>query len=287
MVYIPSCYLYIYLFTYLLIIRPFLGEERELFLHCGCILPSEDKRLHLPEFGMPVTISVMAFPDLFQRPDLSQCNGCMFKLFYPSIWVVCYRRLYSRSNSIQWRTRHSRNWESVVVAQAELALQPKNSTRRNMPPILSDHHKRWSPSQGLNESFNLWTFDEGGSQSKGRVQEYGVKDGKRGAGWWVSVGLWRTWIWCKWFRREGGDFRGLAGTELIFFTAVHKVLCLGFVTPTASTADCADCCQAVLSQGQGFLCSSGCHLALPWARSWQGTQLGQRCALITATLRTI
>lgn len=69
--------------------------------------------------------------------------------------------------------------------------------------------------------------------------------------------------------------QSLTGTEFLFFTAVHKVMCLGFVTKTASTADCVDCCQTVLSQGQGFLCSSVCHLALPWVRSWQGTQLGQ------------
>lgn len=68
---------------------------------------------------------------------------------------------------------------------------------------------------------------------------------------------------------------GLAGTELIFFPAVHKVLCLGSVTKTALTADCFECCQMGLAQGQGFLCSSGCHLTLPWARGWQGTQLGQ------------
>lgn len=78
--------------------------------------------------------------------------------------------------------------------------------------------------------------------------------------------------------------QGLAETELIFFTAAHKVLCLGFVTKTAPTAGCVDSCQTVLAQGQGFLCSSGCHLALPWARSWQGTQLGQCCALTTAIL---
>lgn len=53
----------------------------------------------------------------------------------------------------------------------------------------------------------------------------------------------------------------LAETELIFFTAAHKVLCLGFVTKTARTAGCVDSCQTVLAQGQGFLCSSGCCLA--------------------------
>lgn len=68
---------------------------------------------------------------------------------------------------------------------------------------------------------------------------------------------------------------GLAGTELIFFPAVHEVLCLGSVTKTALTADCFECCQMGLAQGQGFLCSSGCYLTLPWARGWQGTQLGQ------------
>lgn len=60
--------------------------------------------------------------------------------------------------------------------------------------------------------------------------------------------------------------QGLAGRELIFFTAVHKVLCLGFVTKPGMTADCVDCCQKVLTQGQGFFCSLGCHLTLPWAR---------------------
>lgn len=69
--------------------------------------------------------------------------------------------------------------------------------------------------------------------------------------------------------------QGLAGRQVIFFTAVHKVLCLGFVTKPVLMADYVDCCQTVLTQGQGFLCSSGCPLSLPWARSWQGTELGQ------------
>lgn len=154
-VHIPSYYLFI--------IRPFLGREREFFLHCGNILSSEDKRLQLRQFVMPVTISVMAFPALFlyrpdlERPDLLQGNGFMFKLFYLTIWDMCYRRLYSRNHSIQQRRRLSRNCESVVVAQAEMALQPKNSTRHNAScperPPQQMEPKPWA-------KWSQWTFTD-------------------------------------------------------------------------------------------------------------------------------
>lgn len=105
-----------------------------------------------------------------EKPDLSPCNACVFKLFNLTIQAVCYRRLCDRNHSIQQRTRLLRSLERVVVAKAELALQPKSCTRHTKPPVLSDHQNRWSPSHGWNEaSGHLQTFDEGGSQSKGRA----------------------------------------------------------------------------------------------------------------------
>lgn len=143
MVHITSCYLFIYLFVYLSIYLlwhlPWVKKDTSFcIMEAFCLLTVKDCNYHslgcLSQFQSRL-FQPSSYPDqiFLETPDVSQCTGCMFKLFYLTIWVVCYRRLYSRSHSIQWRIRLSRNWESVEVAQAELALQPKNSPRHTMP----------------------------------------------------------------------------------------------------------------------------------------------------------